>query len=305
MTIIKFHNVSKIYKNKKSEVIGVDSISFDIQKGSLIGFVGPNGAGKSTTIKLLSGVLKPTSGQIQVCGMCPIKDRKKLLNEIGIMFGNRSSLWFNIPGIETAYLMRDIYKIPDRDFNERLEKYSSLLNIEDILKKPVRLLSLGQRMKMELLISILHHPKILILDEPTLGFDIVAKKNFRDILRQLSIKENITIFLTTHDLHDVEKICDRVIFINDGEKILDFNNTTFNELFSNKKKLIVRNDKKYNDIDKYRIENNVNYTKYLLPNNIDDQLLREILSDGVEYSFDKISMEDVLYEYYQSKSDIG
>lgn len=208
---------SRIHKTIKA----VEDISFTIKPGELVGFIGPNGAGKSTTIKMMTGILMPTSGKITVLGKEPYKFRKENASHIGVVFGQRSQLWWDLPVVDTFALFKKIYKIPESVFQSNLNKYTEILGITEFINQPVRQLSLGQRMRAELCAALLHNPRILFLDEPTIGLDIVVKKQIREMIKLINQTNNTTVILTTHDLKDIEDVCDRMILINSGRIIVD------------------------------------------------------------------------------------
>ncbi|WDV46683.1 ATP-binding cassette domain-containing protein [Clostridiaceae bacterium M8S5] len=302
LDIVKFDSVSKFYKHKKEKFIGIEDISFSIKKGSIVGLIGPNGAGKSTTVKLLCGILKADSGKVSALGLEPWKKRRKLARSIGVMFGNRSSLWYNIPAIESVYLMKDIYGIEDEIFKERLDMYTNILDLHEILKKPVRKMSLGQRIKIELLVTILHHPELIILDEPTIGLDIVAKNNFREILLNLAKESQTTIILTTHDLMDVEKICDKIILINKGKKIIDLDKLDFKNWMEEYTVIYVDKNNEY-DIrnEEYFREENPQYYKFYVPSDVSKEFIDKLYKKfglQIKFKIEKPSLEDMVYEYY-------
>lgn len=238
MQIISVRNVSKVYQvnpsydnikaymknifmGKKKEINGVTDISFDIGKGEIVGYLGPNGAGKSTTIKMLTGILVPSEGQIIVNGLNPHKNRKEYVKTIGVVFGQRSQLWWDIPVRDTFELLKDIYKIPPQKYKQNLDLFCEVLEIEKIISRPVRQLSLGQRMRCEIAASFLHNPDIVYLDEPTVGLDIIAKEKIRNIIKFLSKEKKTTIILTTHDLSDIEELCERIVLIDKGSLVYD------------------------------------------------------------------------------------
>ena len=205
------------YINKKA----VNNISFSIKKGEMVGFIGKNGAGKSTTIKMLSGILYPDSGEIKVDGFIPYKQRKKYVANIGVVFGQKTQLNWDLPLIDSFELIKEVYKIPKDLYEENLEKFVNLLEMSDFLNQPVRQLSLGQRMKGDIVAALLHSPKIVFFDEPTIGLDVVAKENVRQFIKHLNKTEGITMIFTTHDMQDIEKVCNRLIIIDKGEKVYD------------------------------------------------------------------------------------
>lgn len=194
----------------------VNDISFSVDEGELVGYIGPNGAGKSTTIKMMSGILVPDSGDIRVMGRVPWQDRVRHVADIGVVFGQRSQLWWDTPVIDSFELLRDIYRVPSADYRRRLDDLTSLLDASPLLNTPVRQLSLGQRMKCELIGALLHGPRILFLDEPTIGLDAVTKLALRDFLTDLNRREGVTMLLTTHDMDDIEALCSRVMVIGKG-----------------------------------------------------------------------------------------
>jgi ABC-2 type transport system ATP-binding protein len=210
-----------LFKRKYSRVTAVNDISFQIPKGEICGYIGENGAGKSTTIKMLTGILVPTSGHIRVNGYVPYKEREKFVHGIGVVFGQRSQLWWDIGVIESFQLLRKVYRVPQEEFKQRLDELVERLQLAEILHRPVRKLSLGQRMRCEIAASLLHNPSIVFLDEPTIGLDIVVKTEIRDFLKEMNRKYETTILLTTHDLQDIEALCSRVIMLDEGKIIYD------------------------------------------------------------------------------------
>ncbi|MEK3714072.1 ABC transporter ATP-binding protein [Paenibacillus sp. FSL R7-0333] len=209
------------FKREEVSVQAVNDISFAIEQGEICGMLGPNGAGKSTTIKMLCGALYPTSGEISVLGYSPARDRKRYVGKIGAVFGQKSQLIWDIPPVDSFNMNKAIYGISTPDFNHRLEELAALLEISQVIEKPTRVLSLGERMKCEFVMAMLHQPDILFLDEPTIGLDVIAKVKIREFIRQMNKKLNMTCILTTHDLEDVEELAHRVIVINHGEKVFD------------------------------------------------------------------------------------
>ncbi|QMV41359.1 ABC transporter ATP-binding protein [Cohnella cholangitidis] len=213
--------IQDLFKREHTEVTAVKDISFQIPQGEICGYIGENGAGKSTTIKMLTGILVPTSGKLVVNGYVPYKDREKFVQEIGVVFGQRSQLWWDIGVIESFRLLRKVYRVSEADFRHRLDELVETLQLQDLLNRPVRKLSLGQRMRCELVAALLHNPSILFLDEPTIGLDIVVKTEIREFLKRLNKEQGTTILLTTHDLQDIEALCSRVIMLDDGRIIYD------------------------------------------------------------------------------------
>jgi len=222
--------VKRDYKVTKA----VDDISFSISKGEIVGFLGPNGAGKSTTIKMLSGIVYADSGNIEVLGFNPWKERIKYVGNIGVIFGQKSQLFWDLPPIDAFYMNKEIYNIDKKIFDDTLEYFVRLLDLFEIMKKPTRQLSLGERMKCEFVMSMLHRPKVVFLDEPTIGLDVFAKETIRKFIKDMNKKFGTTFIVTSHDLEDIENLCDRVIIINHGKIVFD----------DDVSKLVVK-DKKY------------------------------------------------------------
>lgn len=203
------------------EVKAVDNISFSVNEGELVAFIGPNGAGKSTTIKMMTGILYPTSGNIEVLGFDPSRQRQKLAFHIGSVFGQKPQLWYHLPPQDTFNLFSRIYELDQAKFRSRLDYLVNAFDIGDLLQTPVRKMSLGQRMRCEIVASLLHQPKIIFLDEPTIGLDVIAKQRIREVIKHLNEKERVTIFLTSHDAGDVEALAQRTIVINHGRILFD------------------------------------------------------------------------------------
>jgi len=199
----------------------VDNISFNIGEGEMVGYIGANGAGKSTTIKMMTGILVPTSGKCIVNGIIPYKDRQKNASQIGVVFGQRTQLWWDLPLTETFSILKEIYNVNDIDYKNRMEFFNEVLEINEFIGSPVRTLSLGQRMRADLAAALIHNPKILYLDEPTIGLDVMVKENIRKAIKQINQEFKTTVILTTHDLSDIEELCDRIIIIDKGKSVYD------------------------------------------------------------------------------------
>lgn len=210
-----------LFHKQYERIQALDRISFSIKEGEMVGYIGPNGAGKSSTIKILSGILTPDSGSCTVDGRIPWKNRISHVGQIGVVFGQRSQLWWDVPVLDSYQLLKDIYRIPEVVYRESLEELVTLLNLQELLKTPVRQLSLGQRMRCELAASLLHNPKILFLDEPTIGLDAVSKLAVREFILQRNRTHKTTVILTTHDMQDIEALTNRIILIGKGKILLD------------------------------------------------------------------------------------
>jgi len=214
-------SIKSFFKREYIDVKAVEDVSFSIEKGEIVGYIGPNGAGKSTTIKILSGILVPDSGECTIHGMTPWKDRVKYVKNIGVVFGQRSQLWWDIPAEDTFDLLRDIYDIPEEEYQTTKKDLIERLNLSDIINIPVRQLSLGQRMRCEIAASLLHNPEILFLDEPTIGLDAVSKQVVRDFIKELNRDKHTTILLTSHDMSDITTLAKRIILIGKGHVLYD------------------------------------------------------------------------------------
>lgn len=213
--------VKSVFHREKMIADAVKNISFNIQEGEVIGFLGPNGAGKTTTLKILSGILEPSAGQVRVMGFDPYQRNKKYQQQFSLVMGQKNQLWWDLPAMESFILNKEIYEIPDSDFKSSLNELVEVLGIQDILDIQVRKMSLGQRMKCELAAALLHRPKVLFLDEPTIGLDVTAQKNVREFIQKYNQKEKTTIILTSHYMEDISQLCKRVIIINLGEIVYD------------------------------------------------------------------------------------
>lgn len=256
MKIISVAHLSKEYRlaEKKQGFLGtlsslfhrsytikkaLDNVSFDINEGELVGYIGPNGAGKSTTVKILSGILVPNSGTVEVMGKNPSEHRIETVSQIGVVFGQRTQLWWDLPVIESFELLKEIYRIPNDLYKKNFEELVETLELSKLLKIPVRQLSLGQRMRCDLGASLLHSPRILFLDEPTIGLDAVSKLAVRDFIRHLNQNKKVTILLTTHDMDDIESLCQRVIILNEGKIFLDGQLNQLRHMVAPERRLIV------------------------------------------------------------------
>lgn len=307
MSFIKVENLSKTFKVPKRKsgikeslksffkrdymyIKAMDNVSFEIEKGEIVGYIGPNGAGKSTTIKILSGILIPDSGECTVGNLIPYKNREKYVSNIGVVFGQRSQLWWDIPAEDTFDLLKDIYKIDKKVYEQRKEELVKLLHIEEIIKIPVRQLSLGQRMRCEIVASLLHKPSILFLDEPTIGLDAVSKKVVREFIKKINKEENVTVILTTHDMNDIEALAKRVILIGNGKILYDGSLIKLKNKYGNKKYIKVISDDRISKLNKKGIVDQKKITdgyKFIIDSNLIE------ISVFLKYLSDKLKIKDI------------
>lgn len=256
MALIEVENLVKIFKmfKRKEGISGalmnlikreyqfvraVDDISFHVDHGEILGYIGPNGAGKSTSIKILTGILTPTKGEVSVSGYVPYKQRRRHVKNIGVVFGQRTQLWWDIAVIEAFTLLRDIYEVSESDFTARLERFDGILGIGALLHTPVRKLSLGQRMRCDIAASLLHNPPVVFLDEPTIGLDVAVKSNIREFIKEMNLTLGTTVILTTHDLSEIENLCQRILIIDKGKVIFDGDLETVKSELGSKRKIQV------------------------------------------------------------------
>jgi len=264
MTIIKVENLCKDYRQRKGRegltgaikdvfnredkiVKAVDNVSFSVEKGEIVGYIGPNGAGKSTTIKMLIGILVPSSGSIDVNGVIPFKHRELNARRIGVVFGQRTQLWWDIPLSETLSLMRYVYDVPEQQYQENLKIFADILAIDKFIHTPVRQLSLGQRMRADISVALLHNPDILYLDEPTIGLDVVVKERIREFILEVNKKRNTTVILATHDMSDIERLSSRVMVINTGKLVYDGNLDTLKKRYGSEEMIVAELANKIED----------------------------------------------------------
>lgn len=283
-------SVKSFFKRNYIYIEAVKKVSFEIKKGEIVGYIGPNGAGKSTTIKMLSGILIPDSGKIEVDGMVPFKEREKYVRNIGVVFGQRSQLWWDIPAEDTFDLLKDIYNLNEDQYQKTKSELVSMLQIENIMQVPVRQLSLGQRMRCEIAASLLHKPSILFLDEPTIGLDAVSKEIVRDFIKKLNKEEKTTVILTTHDMNDIEALANRLILIGKGEILYDGSLKELKKKYGNYKSVIVNTKSKINKLIKKGVitqDKTDNGYSFIIDTNILS------MSDFLKYLSNKINIVDV------------
>lgn len=248
MDFIELDGVEKVFdvrrkkgrlRRERHQVRAVDGISFTVPRGEMVGYIGPNGAGKSTTIKMLTGILTPSGGRLRVAGIDPSKERTRLAQRIGVVFGQRTTLWWDLPLRDSYRLMHRMYRIPDPVFRRNMDRCVELLDLAELLNVPVRQLSLGQRMRGDIAAALLHDPEVLYLDEPTIGLDVVSKAKVREFLRDLNAERGTTVLLTTHDLTDIEQLCKRVMVIDHGRLMYDGALAGLHEIGESERTLVV------------------------------------------------------------------
>ena len=230
---------SSLFHREYQKIEALRSVSFRVDEGEIVGYIGPNGAGKSTSIKVMSGILVPDSGEASIMGYCPWKQRAEYVRHIGVVFGQRTQLWWDVPPMDSYELLRDIYRVPEKEFRRNYEMLDAALNLSEIAQVPLRSLSLGQRMRAEIAGSLLHSPRILFLDEPTIGLDAVSKLSVRQFIKQINKERKITVILTTHDMNDIDALTDRVILIGKGQILLDGSMTEMKREFDTYRTLTV------------------------------------------------------------------
>lgn len=233
---------------QRQRITAVDRVSFSLNEGELVGYLGPNGAGKSTTIKMLTGLLVPSSGSVLVDGCVPWKERTRYVSRIGAVFGQRSTLWWDLPVIESFDLLQPMYRIPKDRYRRNLEEFVALLEMEEFLNTPVRSLSLGQRMRADLCAALLHEPRLVFLDEPTIGLDVVAKERIRQFIQHIHRERGVTVLLTTHDLSDIERLCERLMILDHGRLLYDGSLPGLNGRFESDWSLVVTFAELYEDV---------------------------------------------------------
>jgi len=288
-----------LFSTKYNIKTAVNNISLKINDGEMVGYIGSNGAGKSTTIKMMCGILTPTRGSIEIDGIEPYKKRKTIASKIGVVFGQKTQLWWDIPLIESFKVLKEIYRISDIDYQERLQFLYDVLGIKDFIKQPVRTLSLGQRMRADLAAAWLHNPKILFLDEPTIGLDVLVKEKIRNAIKMMNEKFNTTVILTTHDMQDIENLCKRLIIIDKGSIIYDGTLENVKYRFGDLRTLTVTLREKKSDSQLYNYEGKL---KFLRDEENEDKLIikfnaQEItLETVINYAFNQLGATDMKVE---------
>ena len=298
-----------LFKREKQVKNAVDGINFSVEEGEALAFIGPNGAGKSTTIKMLTGILYPTSGDVKVLGLNPSKERVKLSYQIGSVFGQKEQLWVHLSAMENFKFFGSIYDIKKADLEKRIEELSTLFEIKDFINQPVKSLSLGQRMKCEMVASLLHNPKMLFFDEPTIGLDPIAKETLRKLIKKINKELGTTIFFTSHDVGDIEEVCKRVIIINDGKIVLDdsMRNLKYHHLNKKIVEVNLKNDVKLPEKDGikvikakdtlYKIEVDMNKTTM-------DELMGLFKADDLQdITISSEPLEEIIKNIYRGKDE--
>lgn len=297
--------LKSLFFPKIQQIAAINNLSFEIKLGERVAFIGPNGAGKSTTIKMLTGILHPTSGGIKVMGLTPWKNRYELGFSIGTVFGQRSQLWYHLPASDTFFLLSKIYELKPADYQQRLNELVKIFDIAPYIGQPVRQLSLGERMRCEIVASLLHRPKILFLDEPTIGLDINAKLAIRNLLNKLSEEEGTTLFLTSHDMADIEQVSDRVLILDKGSIVKDSSIRELKKKYIRRKvvKLITDVEKLHLDIPGIRLIESENY-HYTCEIDLENIAIEKVIQEALkkanlkDMTVEDPSMEEIIREIY-------
>jgi len=292
----------------------VDNISFSIDKGEVVGYIGSNGAGKSTTIKMMTGILTPTEGSVFVNGIIPYENRQKNAKDIGVVFGQKTQLWWDLPLSETFSLLKDIYEVDDKNFKDRMNFLDEVLSLEDFMLSPVRTLSLGQRMRADLAAAFIHNPKVIYLDEPTIGLDVVVKDNVRKAIKKINKDFGTTIILTTHDLNDIEELCNRIIIIDNGKIIYDGGLKEIKEKYGYMTSIEVqiKTNIKTEDVDSIKEANMKHLELKVIDNKINIRFNKNITSTTeiigklmnkfhvIDFSITETTIDDIVKKLYRN-----
>jgi ABC-2 type transport system ATP-binding protein len=303
--------IKTLFSRKYEPIPAVKGINFEIEQGEIVGYIGANGAGKSTTIKMMCGILHPTSGEIIVDGLTFDKSRKEINKEMGVVFGQKTQLWWDIPLIETFKILKVIYDISDEDYEERFNYLCELLDLKSFITQTVRTLSLGQRMRADFAAALLHSPKIVYLDEPTIGLDVLVKDKIRKAIKELNKKYNITVILTTHDMKDIEELCSRIIIIDKGSILYDGSLKDIKYKFGNTKTIIIPSNidvsallEKFPSISTETLEDKMALKFSLNEVNVDDILLELInVYHSEDFKINDISIEDITKNLYEKNEE--
>lgn len=303
------NSIKNLFKREKLIRHAVNDISFEINEGEMVGFLGPNGAGKTTTLKMLSGIIYPTNGKLNVLGYTPFERKKDFKKQFSIIMGQKSQLWWDLPANESLYLNKCIYEVNDDDFNHTVNELAEALDIKDLLKVQVRRLSLGERMKMELIAGLVHKPKLILLDEPTIGLDVISQKKVRKFLKYYNEKNKITVILTSHYMNDIEDLCDRTIVINKGSLAYDGKLLDINETLNSRKLIKIKFEKiiDNNELKQFgQIRSNNGYCAILdVPRQELKEISKSILNalPVLDLNIEDIPLEDSISLLYQSRED--
>lgn len=307
--------IKSFFSREYTVKTAVDNISFNIQAGEVVGYIGANGAGKSTTIKMMTGILTPSSGQVLVNGIVPYENRQKNAKDIGVVFGQKTQLWWDLPLSETFSLLKDIYEVDDKDFQERMAFLNEVLELEDFMMSPVRTLSLGQRMRGDLAAALIHNPKVVYLDEPTIGLDVIVKDNVRKAIKKINESYGTTVILTTHDLTDIEELCNRIIIIDNGKILYDGGLQEIKEQFgymasieiqtkakldANEVEFIKKLDEEYIELEAKENKLTIKFNK----NNISTtEITKQVMAkfDIIDFSISETTIEDIVKKIYKNE----
>ena len=282
-----------LFSTKYEQIVAVNDINVEIGDGEIVGYIGSNGAGKSTTIKMMCGILTPTSGKVLIDGVEPYRNRRKVAGKIGVVFGQKTQLWWDIPLIESFKVLKEIYQISDADYKERMDFLCDTLGIREFLTQAVRTLSLGQRMRADLAAAWLHNPRILFLDEPTIGLDVLVKQRIREAIKAMNAKYNTTVILTTHDMQDIEDLCSRIVLIEKGVIIYDGPLAEIKHRFGDLRTLTVNPKVEYNVDELNTFDNKLTYEQHesnlLLKFNADELAMEQV----IDYVFHTLKTNDL------------
>ena len=302
-----------LFSTKYEEIVAVNDISLHISDGEIVGYIGSNGAGKSTTIKMMCGILTPTSGKVLIDGVEPYRNRRKVASKIGVVFGQKTQLWWDIPLIESFKVLKEIYQISDADYKERMDFLCETLGIRDFLNQAVRTLSLGQRMRADLAAAWLHNPSILFLDEPTIGLDVLVKKRIREAIKAMNAKYNTTVILTTHDMQDIEDLCSRIVLIEKGVIIYDGPLAEIKHRFGDLRTLTVNPKVEYKLDELNTFDGKLSYeqqdSNLLLKFNADELMMEQVIDyafhtlKSADLKVSEITIEDVVRSILQEQEE--
>lgn len=307
--------IKSFFSREYTTKTAVNDISFKIAEGEIVGYIGENGAGKSTTIKMMTGILTPTSGEVLVNERVPYEDRQKNAKDIGVVFGQKTQLWWDLPLSETFSLLKDIYEVSEKDFRERMAFLNEILDLEPFMLSPVRTLSLGQRMRADLAAAFIHNPKVIYLDEPTIGLDVVVKDNVRKAIKKINEDFGTTIILTTHDLNDIEELCSRIIIIDSGKLIYDGGLQEIKELYGYMTNIEVQLKREINikevdfikDFDTQNIKIDIKENKLIITFNKNNVSTTDIIGsliakfEVVDFAVNETTVEEIVKKIYRNE----